>query len=419
MLISECIFFREGDQGSAARAFQGSFPTAAYGEVIMWGLCLIAIIACASRIPGFVHKLSAPDYKWMTLFALISVLSFVYAPRAALALVWGFKLCLIVLLLVLCGWEMDDFSKITAILRITFWAYLIVVIQPVIVAMMSGEMFDEEGRMSTIVSPNALSPNAGALLLMALMLYSVRKGEGLRRSAILIGLIACPIMILAGSKTGILAAVLAGGLFYLLRGKFGSAFGYIAITGMLVAALALATPLGDYFHTYEQGEGSESFSGRTILWSAVMPEIKAKPIIGHGYMATEFVMFQVNAVGWAAPQLHNGFLETLYNNGIIGFIPMLGVLIVIPVNLVRVLRRVRMEEYAHRIAAGSLSLYAFLVVNGCFNSSFGGKPTAPFLLLLGLVPVSQRLWEIAQRSPVKASPARQVLNPDYAYSVRS
>lgn len=420
LLISECIFFREGDQSQVAKTFQGSFPTAAYGEVIMWFMCLVAILACTSRIRGYFLQLFHGNYKWITYFALISLSSFVYAPRFLLSLVWGVKLGLIALLIVLCSMEIRTFEDVVSFLRYTFWAYVIVILQPLIVAMMSGAMFDEEGRMSTIVSPNALSPNAGAVLLMALALYSVRTGEGLRRAAIWMGLIAAPVMVLAGSKTGIMAAIISGGLFYLVCRKFGSAFGYIVITGMLVAVLALATPLGDYFQTYHQKESAESFSGRTILWSAVAPEIKARPIIGHGYMASEFLMFQVNAVGWAAPQLHNGFLETLYNNGLLGFIPMMAILLVIPVNLYRVLRRVPTNEYMYRIAAGTLSLYVFLVINGFFNSSFGGKPTAPFMLLLCLVLVSQKLKEIAFRvAAVPAGLRFRSVDPLYAHPVRT
>jgi predicted branched-subunit amino acid permease len=127
--------------------------------------------------------------------------------------VWGLKLGLIALLIVLCSTQVRNFEDVVSFLRYSFWAFVIIILQPIIVAMMSGAMFDEEGRMSTIVSPNALSPNAGAVLLMALALYSVRKGEGLRRSAIWVGLIAAPIMVLAGSKTGIMAAIISGGLF--------------------------------------------------------------------------------------------------------------------------------------------------------------------------------------------------------------
>jgi O-antigen ligase len=399
VLVSESIFFREAAGGdSVAEAFHGRFPVAAYSEVLFWILCLLAALLCSEQVRGYFSRLFAGDYKWVTLFALICLASCVYAPRSLFALAWALKLALVVLVLVECSVQIHDFRNIVYFLRATLWAYAIVVFVPVIIAMLRGEMFDEEGRMSTVVSPNALSPNAGVVLLLALTLFSKRKDEGLHKSAILLGIVACVIMILAGSKTGILAAIFAGTLFYLLRGRFGSAFSYVAAGVILVIVLALSTPLGDYLHAYREGGGADSFSGRTLLWSEVMPAIRQKPILGHGYLASEFAVFQVNAVRWAAPHLHNGFLEALYNNGLIGFVPILAICIIIPRNLYRVLRRTRFTDPVYRISAGCLSLYAFLLINGFFNSSFGGKASAPFMLLLSLVVVSHKLLEVASQT---------------------
>ncbi|HZZ15125.1 MAG TPA: O-antigen ligase family protein [Candidatus Sulfotelmatobacter sp.] len=404
MLISECIFFREGDVNSNANAYQGSFPTAAYGEVVMWGLCFLAVLVCAGRIRGYFIQLFAGDYKWLTVFAALCLGSCLYTPRPSLGLVWSFKLGLVVLLLLVCSNQMRDLQDTEAFLRFTTWAYAIIIFQPVLIAMFRGVLFDEEGRMSTIVSPNALSPNAGVVVLLALTLFSTQQGKGMRKSAIFLGIVACVIMILAGSKTGIMAALFSGGMFFFFRKRFGSAFGYIAATGVLIAVLALTTPLGSYFHTYREGQGAESFSGRTLLWSAVWPAIKQKPIVGHGYMSSEFIGFQVNAVGWTAPHLHNGFLESLYNNGLLGFIAMVAITIVIPLKLYRVLRVAPATERIYRIAAGCLCLYAFLLINGIFNSSFGGKATAPFMLMLALVPVSNKLCAIAARAGANEQP---------------
>jgi hypothetical protein len=395
MLIGECIFFREGDLNSNANAYAGNFPTAAYGEAIAWILCLLAVLVCAARVRGFFRQIFIGDFKWNTLFALVCIVSCAYTPRFSLGAVWGFKIGLVVLLLWACSTRIHDLKDTVSFLRFGIWAYAIIVLQQVIVAAMRGEMFDEEGRMSTIVSPNALSPEAAIMLLMAMMLFSKRKDEGMNRSAILLGLVGLAVMILAGSKTGVLACVFAGTIFYILRGRLGTAFTYIAGTAALAAVLVLTTPLGDYMHLYQERAGTESFSGRTILWKAVIPEVEHKPIQGHGYMASEFVMFQVNAVGWAAPHLHNGFLEALYNTGLLGFIPMMMMIFVIPKNLIRVLRRTPKDEYLYRVAAGSFALYAFLLINGFFNSSFGGKCTPPFMLLMGLVVVSQKLLQQA------------------------
>lgn len=393
ILISECIFFREGDIYAGVDAYRGKFPTAVYGEVVSWCLFLVAALICAARFRGFAGRLFARDYKWMTLFALLCLGSSLYSPRPAFGLVWAFKLALTVLILVLCSIQICDLRDTVSFLRFSTFAFLIIVLEPVIIAALRGEMFDEEGRMSTIVSPNALSPNAGALLLLVLILYSRRKGEGMHKSAILIGMAACAIMVLAGSKTGILAAIFSGALYFLVRRKFGAAVTYIATTTALVAILALSTPLGDYFRLYEQRQGASSFSGRTTLWNAVIPTIKQKPIVGHGYLASEFVSIQVNAVEWQVPHLHNGFLEALYNSGVIGLSVISIILIIIPWNLCRVLRRAPPASRIYEIATGCLALYAFLLINGCFNSSFGGKPTVPFMLMLALVVSSQKLLE--------------------------
>jgi len=396
MLIGECIFFREGDVNSNANAYAGQFPTAAYGEALAWIMCFLAVLLCSSKVRGFISDLFKGDYKWVTFFALTCLASCAWAPRISLGLVWAFKLLLVTVLLMACSARIKDYRDTVSFLCFTIWAYLIIVLQPVLIAAMRGEMFDEEGRMSTIVSPNALSPNAAIVLLLTLTLFSNRRGEGLKNSAFFVGLIGLLVMILAGSKTGIVACVIAGVIFYILRGRLGTAFTYVAGTGVLLAILIMATPLADYAHLYQEREGAESFSGRTILWKAVMPEIVHKPIQGHGYMSTEFLAFQINAVGWAAPHVHNGFLEAAYDTGAIGFFFMMAILFVIPRNLYRVLKILSKDDPMYRVAAGCFALYAFLVINGFFNSSFGGKCTSPFMVLLGLVIVSQKLKGIAE-----------------------
>jgi len=403
ILISECTFFREGDMYAGVDAYQGKFPTAVYGEVVSWLLFLLAVLVCSARVRGYFGRLFAGDYKWNTLFALLCVACSLYAPRPSFGLVWAFKLSLTVLILVLCSIRIHDFRDTISFLRFSTFAFLIIIIEPVIIAIWRGQMFDEEGRMSTVVSPNALSPNAGAVLLLALTLFSKRKDEGLHKSAILLGIVACAIMILAGSKTGILAAIFAGGLYFLVCRKFGPAVSYIATTGVLVAILALSTPLGDYFRLYQERQGAGSFSGRTTLWNAVIPAIEQKPILGHGYLASEFISIQINAVEWQAPHVHNGLLEALYNSGVIGFAVMLAILIVIPWNLYRVLRRASPTDRIYEVGAGCLALYAFLLINGFFNSSFGGKPTVPFMLLLSLILVSNKLLELLPR-PQRTTP---------------
>jgi O-antigen ligase len=395
ILISECVFFREGDSYAGVDAYQGKFPTAVYGEALSWVFYLLAVLIYAARVRGYFGKLFEGEYKWLTLFALLCVVTSVYAPRPSFGLVWAFKLSLTSLILVLCAARIHDLPDTISFLRFCTFGFLVIVLEPVIISILRNDMFDDEGRMSTVVSPNALSPNAGALLLLAITLYSRRKDEGMQKGAVAIGIISALVMVLAGSKTGILAAIFAGGLYFLVCRKFGKAMSFISVTALLIVVMALTTPLGDYFRLYQERQGAGSFSGRTTLWNAVIPAIKQKPIYGHGYLASEFISIEVNAVEWQAPHLHNGLLECLYNSGVIGLVILLAILLVIPWNLYRVLRRTHPNDRIYEVSAGCLALYAFLLINGFFNSSFGGKPSVPFMLMLALVVASQKLLEQA------------------------
>jgi O-antigen ligase len=397
MLMSECIFFREGDAYATANAYAGAFPTAVYGEVIMWGLCLLAVLICSVRVRGYLHRLFEGDYKWITLFAIVCTVSCVYSLKPAFSLVWAFKLDLIVLLLILCSIQISDQRDTLNFLRFTFFAYAVVAFQPVVVSALRGQMFDEDGRMSMIVNPDALSADAATVFVLALTLFSKVKHEGLRMSAIVFGLSGFVVMVLAGGKAGILSGLIAGALFFLFRKGFGSTLAFVVAAGVAGLLLISFTPLGDYFTQYHQGGTASTLSGRTLLWSAVIPAIQQNAILGHGYVASTFVAMQVNAVGWAAPQLHNGFLEAAYNDGIFGFVLILILNVVILRNLYRVVRRTPPSDPVYRLGAGCLALYIMLLINGFFNASFGGRARPPFILFLALILISDKLLKSSSR----------------------
>jgi len=403
VLVSGCIFFRSGDLSANVEAFEGRFPAAVYSEVLAWILYLLAAFVFWVPVRQHLGRFFTGDYKWLTFFAIVCIASCVYAPRSLFALAWAFKLAVVVVLLVLCSTVMRDLGDTVSFLRFTFWAYVLVVLLPVVLGFVSGQPFDDEGRMSTIVNPDALSADAAAVSVLALTLFSRVKGEGLRTSAVLVGTGAFVIAILAGGKAGIIGGVFAGVLFLVMRRRFGTAVGYLGIAILLACLLALSTPLGSYFSQYREAGKVATLTGRTVLWNAVMPAIRQSPILGHGYLASTFVQFQVNDVDWAAPQLHNGFMEVLYNNGLLGLIPIVFINFVIARNLINVLRRAPSTSAIYRIGAGCLALYVHLFLNGMSNASFGGRIRPPFILLLSLVLVSSKLVELVPK-PVRTAP---------------
>jgi len=132
-------------------------------------------------------------------------------------------------------------------------------------------------------------------------------------------------------------------------------------------------------------------TGRIPLWGAAMPEVWKKPILGHGYLASTFVAIQVPEIDWSASHMHNGFLEVLYNNGLVGFFLMVMIHLVVVYNLVRLIRRAPPADFRYQLAVGCLALYVNLLVGGFFNASFGGRAWSFFMMLLALVMVSEKL----------------------------
>ena len=95
--------------------------------------------------------------------------------------------------------------------------------------------------------------------------------------------------------------------------------------------------------------------------------------------------------------MHNGFLETLYNNGLTGLVLILMVHVIIVYNLIRAIRRAPPTHFRYQLAVGCLAVYANLLIGGFFNASFGGRAWSFFMLLLALVIVSEKLVNLESR----------------------
>jgi len=83
-------------------------------------------------------------------------------------------------------------------------------------------------------------------------------------------------------------------------------------------------------------------------------------------------------------------MEALYNNGLVGLCILVGIHFVIVKNLWWALKS-PLNRNAHLVAVGFLAIYVNLLINGLFNATFGGRAGTPFMLLLGLVVVSEAL----------------------------
>lgn len=168
-----------------------------------------------------------------------------------------------------------------------------------------------------------------------------------------IAAIGCPLFFLYGSilrspRFYVWLARLAALSCLLFSGSSNSLIGALAIAaaGVLLrytriirpslliggcALLALITvPLVDNLVVSLLGR-DETFSGRTVIWEAVILLWQQKPLIGFGYGAgAELIRPQLSGMLFAsAVDAHNGYLDILAETGIIGLTTYIALLVVV------------------------------------------------------------------------------------------
>jgi O-antigen ligase len=299
---------------------------------------------------------------------------------------------------------MHDLNDIIAFLWANFWGFVVVTVVPVARAF-ADPSTAEQGRLSA--NPTALSLSAGTLVLLALILNSLRK----RAWLVCFGILGTAAMIMSSGKAGIIAGIASVALFFVLQKRVAAGFGWLLGVFVLGCIILAATPLPTYLTAYHEEGGLSTLTGRTSLWTAIWPEIMQRPIVGHGYLASRFVAQEMK-VPWETGHMHNGFIEALYNNGLVGLIILIGIHLVIVKNLWRAVKAPA-NRNAHLLAVGSWAIYVNLLINGLSEASFGGRASPPFMLLLGLIVVSEALRRTTQPqalSPVVSPQQRKLLS---------
>jgi len=212
-----------------------------------------------------------------------------------------------------------------------------------------------------------------------------------------VAVLAAGVMLLALGKAAIVSCVVSTLLFFLLQKRIKAGAGWLLLVAAAATLVFFLTPIGSYFQDYGEHERVDTLTGRTELWELAAPSIKAHPILGHGFMSSKFISETVD-LDWDAGQMHNAFLEVLYNNGCVGLLLVLAMNACIVRNLWRV-HRSSGDPRLRTLASGCSALYCFLLLNGFVEPTFGGRPSCVFLLFQGLVVLSEGLRRSAVPQP--------------------
>jgi O-antigen ligase len=392
LLISEQVFVHHFN--SAASASKGSFGVEAFQQVAAWLLAGFVLLLMTFARPQYLKELFSGAFKWVSLFALLAVASVPLSSNPKYSLAWAFKLVLTILLLRACASSMEGSEDLISFLYTFLAGFSAVILLRLVETFTGPESVFQGGRMNEIASPTGLSTLAGILLLLSLTLFAIRRQGWL----LFIAGFAMLVMLLAGGKTGIVAGVFSALLFFVLQKRIRYAIGSLVVFLVIGAVLLATTPLAKYLEDYGRSGEASTITGRTDLWTAIWPAILERPILGHGYVASRFLTFDLGEdLGWEPPHTHNSFLEPLYNNGIPGLLLVLIMNFIIARNLLLIIRHPASRE-AYFLGVGGFAIYVSLFINGMLKVTFGGSPDICFTMFLALVVISIKLRETADRA---------------------
>lgn len=390
LLISDALFDRISNvQGT----YQGQYSIDAYGEVVTWLAAFVVLVMISLTNADYLYELFSGSYKWASLYVLSGLLAVTYSPSPAYSAGWWFKLFVIALTLRLCLSGMNSIENVRAFLWASLWGLVVAVALPLSRALADPlTMFEGVGgRLNA--DPVVLSVTSSCILILALTLNATRRHVWLN----FVMLASVLTMILSAGKTGILAGVISAAAFFLLQRRVASGLAVIAGVGLIgMLVIMTVTPVGNYFLHYS---GGATLTGRTDIWQMALPKIRQHPLLGHGYLASKFMWVNMSGPFAEVGHLHNGFMETLYNQGLVGLVCLLGLHGSILANLL-LARKTSLKLHSRLdisvlnvLVVGSFCLYLDLLINGLFTVAFGGRPTAHFMMFFGVL-----AWSIALRA---------------------
>jgi len=379
LMVSGVVFIHNQTTASAAKGHVD--PTALY-QALSWILCFLALLFITCFRPAYLRRLFSGSFKWATIFAIVAFLSCGLSSQVLYSAALAFKLCVIVLTLCAMGEAIEDDAGIHKLFVALFAGMLIVVMAEFITPFLGPDPF-AGGRLGAMIG---LSGTCGILLLLSLLFLWLKKNPWF----LLCAVFSVVVMMLAGTKGGMVASFASLMVFFFMLKRPAQAFvACLVFTIVFILACAF-TPLGKSLQKYSESENASTLTGRTNLWNATWPEIKSHIAFGKGYRASRFLSEEVPGAFQEAGNMHNSFLEVLYNNGLAGLIPILIMNFVIVFNLKGPLLRpptLRVRYYA----VAAFALYTHLFVWGLVAVTFGGAPDDRFMIFFSVFLLSMLL----------------------------
>lgn len=185
------------------------------------------------------------------------------------------------------------------------------------------------------------------------------------------------------SKTTIAAFLIGETIVLIMNKSMSPKTKRMLVVGFFVVIAVFWSLLASYYQVYlDEGNQSETLSGRIFIWTYILNEALDKPWIGHGFHSVWKVIPPFGSDQFEAGHAHNELLQQFYTYGIAGIVMLIG--------LYRSFYRQVKKLPASPLRSLLLGLVVFVLVRGLAD-------TEKFDLSLPL-------WAIAMFSVIMAEP---------------
>jgi putative peptidoglycan lipid II flippase len=192
-----------------------------------------------------------------------------------------------------------------------------------------------------------------------------------------------------------------------MRARLLGVIAIVAAICILVATIVDLPLLGRFLNP-----DIATLNGRTYLWTAILDHFDPLQVLGNGLMSSNALLERLQ-VGFAgnviATAPHNIFIETLYENGIVGLILIILVLIAIPWTLISRMRRATPD---HRLLlAAVLAAYINIFLQSLEVTVVWSQPVGVYVWMIMALPFA--LYWTKPQTPEPGSDEREgALSPE-------
>jgi exopolysaccharide production protein ExoQ len=244
-------------------------------------------------------------------------------------------------------------------------------------------------------------------------LHRLRARKQSRLSTLFMLLLMIFVALKSSSATSCLAivlfCVLGTALQLMQNGGASRIAGVVLLALLLLAAPIVAVGSDTLFALIGK---DPTLTGRTVIWTYVLPYIYQRPFLGWGYAAFWSIenpaAWEIaNAINWYSPEAHNGILEILLSGGLVGA----GWFVYLWFRTVRL--ALRCIRYDSAIAITCLSCCAAVLVEGVSERVLVYVDALAGVFFICGFFCEQTVWR-AQRRPIgfaRSEFARLALSP--------